>query len=463
MLPIRRKSKAAILLIASLFSLPVLSAQCPSEKVFSFPTVSTDTFTPEQVKQELTTWIRQSRSVHPKFDLVVDYEALYSRVAEIKGEINRPLNQLEVFRLFSRVNSIFADGHHGISYPDIYNRLKRAIKAGDRLFPVEVHISQDFQVTVKKSFGSLAAGTVIASINGVPASEIARTLENRIIGDTTDFRRSLAANRFAELLWQHYGSAAEFEIQPGGKNTCDPVVVEGRDTLMPHRNGEFSFDAAYEFKLMADHRVGYIKLGSFVTPDYEQFYAFTQDAFAQLKAAGSKHLILDLRHNGGGDDTLWIEGIMPYIAQKPWQRMSHFLGWVRDIDDAFPERKGEVAIFDFKGEYQVSEKQSFDGQVYVVTGALSYSSAIMFPTVIRDNELGTIVGERTFARSCQTGMSQYHNTTFSNLLTYTPQHWYNRNSGESCIEGVKADIKLKDNPYNEQAMIEELVSLITAD
>ena len=445
-------------MIAWLFSLPVLSAQCPTEASFHFPRVSSETIAPEQVKQELDNWLAQSRRVHPKFDLVVDYQALNSRAEEIKQQIQQPLNQLEVFRLFSRINSIFADGHHGISYPDVYNQIKRAIAAGDRLFPVEVHITEDYRITVKKPFGTLAAGTEIASINGADARDIAKTLERRIIGDTQNFRRSLAANRFAELLWQHYGSADDFEVQLTGSRICAPVVVKGRDSLMPHRNGAFSFDDAFEFTLLAQGQVGYMKLGTFLPQDYDAFYSFTERAFTQLKAAGSQHLILDVRHNGGGDDTVWIEGIMPYIAHTPWQRMSHFLGRVRDIDDAYSARKGEVAIFDFKGEHEVSEKLSFDGKVYVVAGALSYSSAIMFPTVIRDNNL-----ERTFARSCQTGMSAYHHTEFSALLTYTLQHWYNRNSAESCIEGIKADIELIDNPYDEDAIVEQLVTLVTSD
>ena len=35
---------------------------------------------------------------------------------------------------------------------------------------------------------------------------------------------------------------------------------------------------------------------------------------------GTKNLIIDLRDNGGGDDVMWIEGVMPYIAT---QAVSH--------------------------------------------------------------------------------------------------------------------------------------------
>jgi hypothetical protein len=50
----------------------------------------------------------------------------------------------------------------------------------------------------------------------------------------------------------------------------------------------------------------------------------------------------------GGDDSMCIEGVMPYIADKEWQCMANFLGRVRETDDAFPGRIGEVAVFYFQ-------------------------------------------------------------------------------------------------------------------
>jgi C-terminal processing protease CtpA/Prc len=152
---------------------------------------------------------------------------------------------------------------------------------------------------------------------------------------------------------------------------------------------------------------------------------------------------------------------MPYIADKEWQRMANFLGRVRETDDAFPGRVGEVAVFDFQGKHPVSDLHSFDGKVYVITGWLSYSSAIMFAGIIQDNELGQIVGKTTEARSCSTGMPLYHDMPVTGLLAFTPQHWYQRNTTQSCIQGVKADIDLPEDPFNPDHLVDLLVEQIT--
>ncbi len=97
----------------------------------------------------------------------------------------------------------------------------------------------------------------------------------------------------------------------------------------------------------------------------------------------------------------------------------------------------------------------------MITGHLSYSSAIMLASVIQDNKLGQIVGKETDARGCSTGMSIYHDMPITGLLAFTPQHWYQRNDGmQSCMSGIKPDIVLTDDPFNSDHLIQNLVEKI---
>ncbi len=79
----------------------------------------------------------------------------------------------------------------------------------------------------------------------------------------------------------------------------------------------------------------------------DRWLALTDSIFTELRDNACKHLIIDVRDNGGGDDQMWMQGIMPYIAKKKWQRMLHFAGRVRDIDEAYPGRVGESAFLNF--------------------------------------------------------------------------------------------------------------------
>ena len=52
-------------------------------------------------------------------------------------------------------------------------------------------------------------------------------------------------------------------------------------------------------------------IDEFYWSDKPKFYEFTRAAFERMQAAGTRTLIIDIRANGGGDDDVWYEGVMP--------------------------------------------------------------------------------------------------------------------------------------------------------
>jgi len=454
-------SLLSLLLISSLFS----QENKVKNNGFDFPIVSTEVYSPDSIKAEFESMINQIQETHPNLGMIVDYDELYRVKKEILEQITKPMNQLEVFRLYSRLNPILADGHSAIGLPEYKNQIVEATKQGDRIFPLHVFVDKDFRLMVKSPSHGLAAGTVLHSINGIDAVEITRYLVQHMFGDNSDIRRILVGDRFAEHLWMHYGSTQSFVFGINEGEEMKYVTIDGTTDLLPHRRNDLSFEDQYSFEFLADNQVGYLKANTFWLPDgTDEWFALTDSIFSELMDKGSNYLIIDIRDNGGGDDQMWIKGIMPYIAKKKWQRMTHFLGRVREIDETYPGRLGEVAIFDYYGEYEVSDQPKFEGEVYVIVGRKTYSSAIMFTSIIKDNELGTIVGqeEKTFARGCSTGMSLVHEMKTTGIFACTPQHWYQRNTEGTCMEGVPTDIQLSDDPFNGREIVDSLIKQLTS-
>ena len=73
-----------------------------------------------------------------------------------------------------------------------------------------------------------------------------------------------------------------------------------------------------------------------------QFLAFTHDAFGRMRTAGTKTLIIDVRANGGGNDEMWIEGVLPYLATKPYRWASRYRKRVVVADPARHEAVGDI-------------------------------------------------------------------------------------------------------------------------
>ena len=81
---------------------------------FDCPKVTTEVFSPESIKEELESLIKQIRETHPNLFMIVDYEELLRVKNKILRKITVPMNQLDIFRLFSLLNPVLADGHNSM-------------------------------------------------------------------------------------------------------------------------------------------------------------------------------------------------------------------------------------------------------------------------------------------------------------------------------------------------------------
>ena len=254
-------------------------------------------------------------------NMLIDLEELFRVKNEIKEQITEPLNQLEVFRVFSRLNPVFADGHHGISLPNTLEKIKEATKLGDRLFPIAVHIDNDFRLFAKTSFNEINAGDEILSINGINAVEITKYIHQHTMAEKP-MRKNLMEDRFSQYLWMQYGSSKNFVLEIRDGEETKSITIEGSTHRYPDKRDDWGFDDKISYEFLADNQVSYLKINTFHMPDQlEKWFEFSESFFKELRNNESKYLIIDLRKNTGGYDDMWIEGIMPYIATKKWQRM----------------------------------------------------------------------------------------------------------------------------------------------
>ncbi len=115
----------------------------------------------------------------------------------------------------------------------------------------------------------------------------------------------------------------------------------------------------------------------------DQYKACLRDLFAGVKTQGIDNVAVDLRGNGGGSSLVANEFIR-YLPVDSY-----------NVDGA-NLRMGPF-LLDCSGESINKNRQYtdlvFDGEVYLLTDSGSFSSAMMFAEYIKDNKLGTIIGE----------------------------------------------------------------------
>ena len=207
---------------------------------------------------------------------------------------------------------------------------------------------------------------VIEVIPGGPAEKIGMQAGDRLLKvDTTN----IAGVRFPQdsmvrRMKGPSGTRVLVTVRRGNEEIPFDIT---RDKIPAH-----SVDAAF----MVNDTTGFLRLSKFARTTYEEFARATME----LKSAGMKHLIVDLRDNSGGyfDQALLLSNLfLPKGKEIVYLEGLH--------------RKRESFKADGKGLFQ-------DTGLTLLVSDGSASSSEIFAGAMQDNRRATLVGRRTYGK-----------------------------------------------------------------
>ncbi|MBQ9484292.1 MAG: hypothetical protein IJU82_08885 [Ruminiclostridium sp.] len=114
----------------------------------------------------------------------------------------------------------------------------------------------------------------------------------------------------------------------------------------------------------------------------DEYINCLRDMFTHVKQKGIRNVAVDLRENGGGNDQVAVEFIRyldtdEYDYASETMRLGFFMTALSE-DHKINARYNDL---------------TFTGNVYILTSSASFSSAMLFAQYIKDNRLGTLIGE----------------------------------------------------------------------
>ena len=335
--------------------------------------------------------------MHPDPGFSTDPLAMHLALDRMAQDLPATLTRDDAWRRLASLNGLLADGHFFIGFPDWRGETRRWLAGGGTLFPVEVSVGADGALYLDAGTGP-AQQERIVSVNDVPAGLLVSQLASLAHGDTALFRANLLGRRWSFYYWKVFGAPERYRLvleKHGARRTVD---VPGRVTLP--RVLEDEARRAYDFSIGPDG-VAVLTVDSFSLADPAPFQAFTRAAFARMRAQGVTRLVIDISNNGGGDDAIWLDGLMPYLASRPYRTGSTFHGLTRPQPNVQPKpMQGEIATW---RQPQGDNPSRFDGETAVRIGPGTYSSAVLFANVMRDFQFATLVGAGGAARRTQSG------------------------------------------------------------
>lgn len=210
--------------------------------------------------------------------------------------------------------------------------------------------------------------TVQSVIPNGPSSKVGIEGGDRIItiDDSVVAGRRYSNDFIMKKLRGNKGTKVSLGIERKGIDSIQNIVVT-RDKIVVN-----SIDAAY----MVTPTIGYIKLLRFARSSHSEMIS----SIERLKAEGMEHLILDLTYNSGG----YLDQAI-HIANE-------FIP--KDMMIVYTKRRGEVLQ---------SQKANGNGlfigdDITLLIDEHSASSSEILAGALQDNDIGTLIGRRSFGK-----------------------------------------------------------------
>lgn len=157
-----------------------------------------------------------------------------------------------------------------------------------------------------------------------------------------------------------------------------------------------------------------------------------KNLFSDIKKNSITNLVVDLRNNGGGNSSVATE-FLRYInvdSYKQWADEKR-LGW-------FLVKNKQSII-----KNQKHDEYLFNGNLYILTSSNTFSAAMNFAEYIKDNNIGTIIGEASLNDPNSYGDIAQFKLPSSNLyMQISTKKWHRIDNKEGLIEpDIKCDSK----------------------
>lgn len=368
-----------------------------------------------------------------------------------------PINQFYV--QLSTLLGALEDTHTGVSFP-YSERKKYMIDGGGVSMPFSITI-KDHKLYVNEYFGedrSFALdGKQVLAVNGVSSEQIIADIRSIAGVPERECGDQSVEKLFAMCFWALYGEWETYDLQLVDSLVKIAAVNNATYFELKKKYASSQRPNYYQLNFSDDNELAKLKIASFYGG--EKYNTFLKEAFEEIKAKGSKQLIIDVRNNPGGRSR-GVDSLLNYLTDKSYsQYKSIGVKVSEELKANYQQKRTESyalianlpndTLVYLNSETFIHEptvkESAFTGDVFIVINERSNSAAATFAGVVKENQLGSIVGNKATGEHIRYyGDFLSYKLPNTKLMIYVSPKEFIQFGGSNLDKGVEPDVLLKD-------------------
>lgn len=385
-------------------------------------------YTKEKLQQDFKLLKTTLESKHPSLYWYTSKDSMDIYAMKCYDLIQDSLTEREfVWNIIAPYINKIHCGHTSVSMSSSYQKWAAEKKIPS--FPLSLKIWNDSMVIIgnlNKDDSVLKNGTIVKSINGIPAPVLIQDMLNHLSEDGYSHNVSYVrlSTNFPVFHRSIYGLSKSYEVtylDSAGNlvNKNLPLFEPVNDsskvsrTKKNHNSNISSIknkDKIRSLSIDSSGKFATMRINTFSSHTLRPFF---RKSFRKLRKDNISNLIVDIRINGGGDvntSTLFTK----YISRTPFKvadsvyattqtlrpfRKYFHGGYLNDLEMIFISSKKSDEKFHLRKYerklYQPKKKNHFDGKVYVLISGPTFSASCLFTNVVKGQKDIVVAGEET--------------------------------------------------------------------
>lgn len=366
--------------------------------------IDSKAFTIDELKEDFIYWRNRIEQKHPLVYLYTPKSQIDQCFDSLYRQIDRPMTAWEFIKLLTPTTALIQDGHNYVIPSETTLASMRNHKY---LLPLELkYLDERLYVTQDLSTSEVPlTGLEITSIQGIGSQELLQVFLSNLGRDGNNYQYAYATinTSFRFYFHLHFGFPEAFLITYRTKdNQQSSCVIPGRSlsSIQEEKRNKYPLEeedteTGLAFNILDSIHTAVLSIQTFSpSASNRKFRQEISSCFEAIKRAGVSNLIIDLRDNRGGNPHL-VKFILQHLFDQPFEQARECRIVKGPSEEHFSERTQSrwypwYGIGTFR-----PKKNNFKGNLYLLVNEGTFSSGVIFSSVLRRYGRAVIVGSET--------------------------------------------------------------------